>query len=55
VQGLLNALGSIIPLTAGASNFVGDIYAIQTTDDHAALSSTNNPVHLPGTLAVTTP
>ncbi|SEM00993.1 hypothetical protein [Streptacidiphilus jiangxiensis] len=55
VQGLLNALGSIIPLTAGAQNFVGDIYAIQTTDDHAALSSTNNPVHLPGSLAVSTP
>ncbi|MEV7569991.1 hypothetical protein [Streptomyces tanashiensis] len=55
VQGLLDFFGSLIPLTAGAEDFTGDIYAIRTVDDHAALDSTDNPVHLPGTLTVTTP
>ncbi|MGW0118546.1 hypothetical protein [Streptomyces sp. NPDC003327] len=55
VQGLLDFFGSLIPLTAGAEDFVGDIYAIRTVDDHAELSSTDNPVHLPGTITVTTP
>ncbi|MFJ5832123.1 hypothetical protein [Streptomyces sp. NPDC093089] len=55
VQGLLDFFGSLIPLTAGAEDFVGDIYAIRTVDDHAALNSTDNPVHLPGTITVTTP
>jgi hypothetical protein len=55
IQGLVNFFGSFISLSTGASNFAGDIYAIQTTDNHAALSSTNNPVHLPGTLSVTSP
>ncbi|MFD3535452.1 hypothetical protein [Streptomyces sp. NPDC058664] len=55
VQGLLDFFGSLIPLTAGAEDFVGDIYAIRTVDDHAALDSTDNPVHLPGTITVTTP
>lgn len=55
VQGLLDFFGSIIPLTAGAEDFAGDIYAIRTVDDHAELSSTDNPVHLPGTITVTTP
>jgi hypothetical protein len=55
VQGLLNFFGSFISLTAGATNFVGDIYGIRTSDDHAALGSTNNPVHLPGTITVTSP
>jgi hypothetical protein len=55
IQGLLNFFGSIIPITSGASNFVGTIYAIQTTDNHAALSTSNNPVQLPGSLWVTTP
>ncbi|MFG3039709.1 hypothetical protein ACGFYZ_22710 [Streptomyces sp. NPDC048330] len=55
VQGLLDFFGSFIPLTAGAEDFVGDIYAIRTVDDHAALDSTDNPVHLPGTITVTTP
>ncbi|MEU4062573.1 hypothetical protein AB0F25_09065 [Streptomyces wedmorensis] len=55
VQGLLDFFGSFIPLTAGAEDFVGDIYAIRTVDDHAALNSTDNPVHLPGTITVTTP
>lgn len=43
------------PPTAGAEDFTGDIYAIRTVDDHAALDSTDNPVHLPGTITVTTP
>ncbi|MER6480192.1 hypothetical protein ACFFSH_23240 [Streptomyces filamentosus] len=55
VQGLLEFFGSFIPLTAGAEDFRGTIYAIRTTDDHAALNSTDNPVHLPGTITVTTP
>ncbi|GGV01520.1 hypothetical protein GCM10010275_45740 [Streptomyces litmocidini] len=55
VQGLLDFFGSLIPLTAGAEDFTGDIYAIRTVDDHAALDSTDNPVHLPGTITVTTP
>ncbi len=55
VQGLLDFFGSLIPLTAGAEDFSGDIYAIRTVDDHAALNSTDNPVHLPGTITVTTP
>ncbi|MFB7517313.1 hypothetical protein [Streptomyces sp. NPDC056144] len=55
VQGLLDFFGSLIPLTAGAEDFVGDIYAIRTVDDHAALNSTDNPVHLPGTISVTMP
>ncbi|MFC9700828.1 MULTISPECIES: hypothetical protein [unclassified Streptomyces] len=55
VQGLLDFFGSLIPLTAGAEDFVGDIYAIRTVDDHAALDSTDNPVHLPGTIKVTVP
>lgn len=55
VQGLLDFFGSIIPLTAGAEDFAGDIYAIRTVDDHAALNSTDNPVHLPGTITVTSP
>ncbi|MFE5795610.1 hypothetical protein ACFQ8C_23955 [Streptomyces sp. NPDC056503] len=55
VQGLLDFFGSLIPLTAGAEEFEGDIYAIRTVDDHAALDSTDNPVHLPGTITVTTP
>ncbi|WP_017241499.1 hypothetical protein [Streptomyces sp. SS] len=55
VQGLLDFFGSFIPLTAGAEDFAGDIYAIRTVDDHAALDSTDNPVHLPGTITVTTP
>ncbi|KQX57533.1 hypothetical protein ASE09_24555 [Streptomyces sp. Root66D1] len=55
VQGLLDFFGSLIPLTAGAEDFAGDIYAIRTVDDHAALDSTDNPVHLPGTITVTTP
>lgn len=55
VQGLLDFFGSLIPLTAGAEDFAGDIYAIRTVDDHAALNSTDNPVHLPGTITVTTP
>ncbi|MFB8403928.1 hypothetical protein [Streptomyces sp. NPDC055912] len=55
VQGLLDFFGSLIPLTAGAEDFVGDVYAIRTVDDHAALNSTDNPVHLPGTITVTTP
>ncbi|MCD0451792.1 hypothetical protein LO762_21715 [Actinocorallia sp. API 0066] len=55
IQGLLNFFGSLIPLTAGASGFIGDIYAIRTMDDHAELSETQNPVHLPGSLTVTTP
>ncbi|MFJ7989773.1 hypothetical protein [Streptomyces sp. NPDC096351] len=55
VQGLLDFFGSLIPLTAGAEDFVGDVYAIRTVDDHAALDSTDNPVHLPGTITVTTP
>ncbi|MFD8012171.1 hypothetical protein [Streptomyces sp. NPDC058955] len=55
VQGLLDFFGSIIPLTAGAEEFAGDIYAIRTVDDHAELNSTDNPVHLPGTITVTTP
>ncbi|MFJ9824044.1 hypothetical protein ACIRSU_06660 [Streptomyces sp. NPDC101160] len=55
VQELLNFFGQIIPLTSGAANFRGTIYAIRTTDDHAALGSTDNPVHLPGTITVTSP
>lgn len=55
VQGLLDFFGSLIPLTAGAEEFEGEIYAIRTVDDHAALDSTDNPVHLPGTITVTTP
>ncbi|MEV6331919.1 hypothetical protein [Streptomyces sp. NPDC051909] len=55
VQELLNFFGQIIPLTSGATSFRGTIYAIRTTDDHAALSSTDNPVHLPGTITVTSP
>ncbi|GGY45370.1 hypothetical protein [Streptomyces omiyaensis] len=55
VQGLLDFFGSLIPLTAGAEEFAGDIYAIRTVDDHAELDSTDNPVHLPGTITVTTP
>ncbi|MEU3427539.1 hypothetical protein [Streptomyces gardneri] len=55
VQGLLDFFGSLIPLTAGAEDFAGDIYAIRTVDDHAALDSTDNPVHLPGTITVTVP
>ncbi|MEU6166644.1 hypothetical protein [Streptomyces tanashiensis] len=55
VQGLLDFFGSLIPLTAGAEDFTGDIYAIRTVDDHAALDSTDNPVHFPGTITVTTP
>ncbi|WP_405852317.1 hypothetical protein OG361_06310 [Streptomyces sp. NBC_00090] len=55
VQGLLDFFGSLIPLTAGAEDFAGDIYAIRTVDDHAALDSTDNPVHLPGTITVTSP
>ncbi|TWF91577.1 hypothetical protein [Kitasatospora viridis] len=41
VQGLLNFFGSFIKLNAGASGFDADVYGIQTTDDHAALGSTN--------------
>lgn len=55
IQDLLNFFGQFIPLTSGATNFRGTIYAIRTVDDHAALSSTDNPVHLPGTIAVTSP
>ncbi|MFJ5229570.1 hypothetical protein ACIQBJ_06660 [Kitasatospora sp. NPDC088391] len=55
IQGLLNFFGSFIKLDAGATKFAGDIYGIQTIDDHAALDSTNNPVHLPGTITVTSP
>ncbi|WP_406859103.1 hypothetical protein ABZO31_02135 [Streptomyces sp. HUAS MG47] len=55
VQGLLDFFGSIIPLTAGAEDFSGRIYAIRTIDDHAELDSTDNPVHLPGTITVSTP
>ncbi|MEU6929559.1 hypothetical protein [Streptomyces sp. NPDC046374] len=55
VQGLLDWFGQFIPLTAGATEFAGTIYAIRTTDDHAALGSTDNPVHLPGTITVTGP
>lgn len=55
VQGLLDFFGSFVPLTAGATDFAGDIYAIRTVDDQAALNSTNNPVHLPGTIRVTIP
>ncbi|MCZ7417702.1 MULTISPECIES: hypothetical protein [unclassified Streptomyces] len=55
VQGLLDFFGSIIPLTAGAEDFDATVYAIRTTDDHAALDSTDNPVHLPGTITVTSP
>ncbi|MEU8524122.1 MULTISPECIES: hypothetical protein [Streptomyces] len=55
VQGLLDFFGSLIPLTAGAEDFAGRIYAIRTIDDHAELSSTDNPVHLPGTITVTMP
>ncbi|MER5638886.1 hypothetical protein ABT095_18220 [Kitasatospora sp. NPDC002227] len=55
VQGLLNFFGSFIKLNAGASGFDARVYGIQTIDNHAALSSTDNPVHLPGTITVTTP
>ncbi|MFI8962255.1 hypothetical protein ACIGO8_09080 [Streptomyces sp. NPDC053493] len=55
VQGLLDWFGQFIPLTAGATEFEGTIYAIRTVDDHAALDSTDNPVHLPGTITVTGP
>jgi len=55
IQGLLNFFGSIIKLDAGATKFSADIYGIQTIDDHAALDSTDNPVHLPGTITVTSP
>ncbi|MEK9518347.1 hypothetical protein MIU24_02855 [Streptomyces venezuelae] len=55
VQGLLDFFGSLIPLTAGAEDFVGEVYGIRTVDDRAALDSTDNPVHLPGTITVTTP
>ncbi|MFI8826246.1 hypothetical protein [Streptomyces sp. NPDC053431] len=55
VQALLDFFGQLIPLTSGATHFQGTIYAIRTTDDHAALDSTDNPVHLPGTITVTSP
>ena len=52
VQGLLNAFGSVIPLTAGASDFDGTIYAIRATGNRPGLGSTGNPVHLPGSISV---
>ncbi|MFC9020801.1 hypothetical protein ACFTZG_32440 [Streptomyces albidoflavus] len=52
VQGLLNAFGSVIPLTAGASDFDGTIYAIRATGNRPGLGSTDNPVHLPGSISV---
>ncbi|WP_370415764.1 hypothetical protein [Streptomyces fradiae] len=55
IQDLLNFFGQFIPLTSGATDFRGTIYAIRTVDDHAALNSTDNPVHLPGTITVTSP
>ncbi|QKW25551.1 hypothetical protein HUT11_04980 [Streptomyces seoulensis] len=53
VQGLLNAFGSVIPLTAGASDFDGTIYAIRATSRHPGPGNTADPVHLPGTITVT--
>ncbi|WP_431780573.1 hypothetical protein [Streptomyces chumphonensis] len=53
VQGLLDFFGSLIPLTAGAEDFEGRIYAIRTIDEQAGISDTDNPIHLPGTITVT--
>ncbi|GAB3667730.1 hypothetical protein GCM10027589_33820 [Actinocorallia lasiicapitis] len=55
IEWLAQAVASVLPLTAGATNFRGDFYGIRTTDNHAALTTDNNPVHLPGATITVTP